>query len=222
MWIILLVLNKLSVAHCCQEHDKVRFPCEQCDYQATKAHDLKRHIEARHLGVRWSPLHIIMFESTKHFSWIHIISNCTVPNSFLSVFLTIFENCTNLLKHILITLLLSVQLFCERKLGIHELFVKPVWLWNEHSLLYKNEYNGTLSESPPPLFFTFFVGYLWGIDISACENHLISPGYFSKYFVPVPIITTPVALRCFQLSHFTYRYFEFFPSTKKENIWGTN
>ena len=26
---------------------------------------------------------------------------------------------------------------------MHELFVKTVWLWNEHLPLYKNEYNGT-------------------------------------------------------------------------------
>ena len=26
---------------------------------------------------------------------------------------------------------------------MYELFVKLVWLWNEHSPLYKNEYNGT-------------------------------------------------------------------------------
>ena len=30
---------------------------------------------------------------------------------------------------------------------MYELFVKLVWLWNEHSPLYKNEYNGTPSLS---------------------------------------------------------------------------
>jgi len=31
-------------------HEGVRYPCLQCDYAATKASDLKRHVENKHAG----------------------------------------------------------------------------------------------------------------------------------------------------------------------------
>jgi hypothetical protein len=34
-----------------QELKKARFQCDKCPYAATKAHDLKRHVKARHLKV---------------------------------------------------------------------------------------------------------------------------------------------------------------------------
>jgi len=38
------------------EHDEdtAQFPCEQCDYVATQGNNLKKHIEAKHLGVTYS------------------------------------------------------------------------------------------------------------------------------------------------------------------------
>jgi hypothetical protein len=34
-----------------KEQKKARFQCDKCPYAATKAHDLKRHVKARHLKV---------------------------------------------------------------------------------------------------------------------------------------------------------------------------
>ena len=41
---------------------------------------------------------------------------------------------------------------------MYELFVKLVWLWNEHSLLYKKEYNGTVMEYITTLLSRLFEG----------------------------------------------------------------
>ena len=37
-----------------EELSYASFPCEQCEYVATHGHNLKKHIEAKHLGVTYS------------------------------------------------------------------------------------------------------------------------------------------------------------------------
>ena len=37
-----------------EEMSYASFPCEHCDYVATQGNNLKKHIEARHLGVTYS------------------------------------------------------------------------------------------------------------------------------------------------------------------------
>ena len=43
-----------SIEHSTEELTYSNFPCEHCEYVATHGHNLKKHIEAKHLGVTYS------------------------------------------------------------------------------------------------------------------------------------------------------------------------
>ena len=49
--------------HICVKHDGIRYPCDQCGYEATKVYDLKRHTDAKHKNVRF-PCDICSFSAS--------------------------------------------------------------------------------------------------------------------------------------------------------------
>ena len=53
-----------NIEHTAEELEYAKYPCEQCDYVATQGNNLKKHIEAKHLGVTYS-CNLCPYEATQ-------------------------------------------------------------------------------------------------------------------------------------------------------------